>query len=116
VSYPELKRRHRHRQAQSLYRLANSRRPPNELEFPAVNMISKRKYAPPHALERALEAIEVYRDVTPLLGAWVEEGATQEEIARRLNELGHRTREGRPWTQVQVGRVMKYVGASTAST
>lgn len=81
-----------------------------------MGSFSRHKYIPPHGLERQAEAAAVYQTIAPLLEAWTAEGVTQDQIAQRLNELGHRTREGRAWTQVQVGRVIKYVGTPTAPT
>jgi hypothetical protein len=54
--------------------------------------------------ERAWEAN------APLLATiirWRFEGATQAEIARRLNQQGHTTRTGRPFDQVTISRIRR---------
>ena len=48
-----------------------------------------------------------YAPVLELLRSWPK--VTQVEAARRLNEMGLKTREGHSWTCVQVRRVTKYL-------
>lgn len=61
-----------------------------------------------HMSHRA-QALEAYRAIMPLLTALRREGLSHAEIARRLRNMGHRTREGGQWSQVQVGRVLRYL-------
>jgi hypothetical protein len=70
-------------------------------------LFSKSKYSGSKAKEREVEATEKYSIVAPILLQFYSEGLSQEEIANKLNNTGHRTREGRLWTQPQVGRVLK---------
>ncbi len=53
--------------------------------------------------ERAREA---YVDLLPSMVEWREADWTQREIADELNRIGHTTRRGKPWSQVQVMRVL----------
>jgi DNA invertase Pin-like site-specific DNA recombinase len=59
------------------------------------------------AAARAKAAVEAYADLTPTMSQWRTEGLTLQAIAQRLNAEGHTTRRGRPWNQVQVGRVLE---------
>ena len=52
---------------------------------------------------------DAYADLLPTMIEWRKSGWTQQEIANELNELGHTTRRGCPWSQVQVGRVLARV-------
>lgn len=52
-------------------------------------------------------AQEAYQDISPLLKTWHEDGVTQQEIARKLESLGHTTRRGRRWSQSQVSRILR---------
>ena len=53
------------------------------------------------------ERLSVYSDIIPLVKQLREQGVTLEEIACKLNELGHSTRKGRPWGHVQVLRLLR---------
>jgi len=53
------------------------------------------------------ERLSVYSDIIPLVKQLREQGGTLEEIACKLNELGHSTRKGRPWGHVQVLRLLR---------
>ena len=52
-------------------------------------------------------ADEAYLDLAPLFQDFQSRGLSQHAIAAELNRLGHTTRRGKPWSQVQVGRVLQ---------
>ncbi len=56
-------------------------------------------------------AEEAYGDLRTWLIELRAEGLSLRQIARRLNEEGHTTRQGKAWNQVQVGRVLERAGA-----
>lgn len=58
-------------------------------------------------------ADEAYRDLMPLARAWRDLGVTLQEIADRLNRSGRTTRRGKPWSHVQVLRLLVREAAST---
>jgi DNA invertase Pin-like site-specific DNA recombinase len=51
-------------------------------------------------------ADEAYSDLAPMMTELRRQGVTQAAIACHLNVLGHTTRRGREWNQVQVMRVL----------
>lgn len=51
-------------------------------------------------------AREAYADLLPAMREWRDAGLSQQAIADRLNEQGHTTRRGKPWSQAQVMRVL----------
>jgi Recombinase len=51
-------------------------------------------------------AVAAYADLAPMLSEMKAEGMSLRQIAGRLNAEGHTTRRGKPWNQVQVGRVL----------
>jgi len=53
------------------------------------------------------QADAAYADLAQQVAEWRAAGMTQQEIAARLNAEGHTTRRGKPWTQVQVLRVLR---------
>ena len=55
----------------------------------------------------ALKARQAYADLLPTMQEW-RKTMTLQTIADKLNDLGHTTRRGCPWSQVQVGRVLSY--------
>lgn len=55
---------------------------------------------------RTEAANEAYADLLPLLLQLRTDGQTFQQIADHLNELGHTTRRGKPWNNVQVMRVL----------
>jgi DNA invertase Pin-like site-specific DNA recombinase len=55
---------------------------------------------------QAREAAEVYADLVPEMARLRAEHYTTSMIARKLNDAGHRTRNGALWTSVQVGRAL----------
>lgn len=57
-------------------------------------------------IARAREAREAYRHLEPVMRQLRTDGLSLEAIARRLNELGHRTRNGCDWNPGQVNRVL----------
>jgi DNA invertase Pin-like site-specific DNA recombinase len=58
------------------------------------------------AAARSREAREAYRHLEPVMRQLRADGLSLEAIAVRLNELGHRTRNGCAWNPGQVGRVL----------
>jgi DNA invertase Pin-like site-specific DNA recombinase len=48
-----------------------------------------------------------YADLAPLFRDFQSRGLSQHAIAAELNQQGHTTRRGKPWNQVQVGRVLQ---------
>jgi DNA invertase Pin-like site-specific DNA recombinase len=50
-----------------------------------------------------------YRELVPLVAELRAAGFTLQEIADRLNAVGHRTRRGQEWNPMQVSRVLKRV-------
>ena len=48
-----------------------------------------------------------YSDLAPTLRELQGKGHSHHSIAAELNKLGHTTRRGKPWNQVQVGRVLQ---------
>lgn len=65
---------------------------------------------------KAVEAIKAkakaaYLDIADLVKQLRADGASLAEIARKLTEDGLTTRTGKPWNKVQVGRVLKRMGA-----
>ena len=54
-----------------------------------------------------MKADAAYSDLEPLFRDFQSRNLTQRDIAAELNTLGHTTRRGKPWNQVQVGRVLQ---------
>ena len=54
------------------------------------------------------QAREAYADLLPLMQEWKQAGLSQAAIAEKLNQAGHTTRHSKPWSQVQVMRVLAY--------
>lgn len=53
------------------------------------------------------KADEAYADLAPIVGELRNKGLTLAGIAEELNRQGHTTRKGKPWSHVQVGRVLQ---------
>jgi hypothetical protein len=53
-----------------------------------------------------------YFDITGIVGQLRADGASLADIAKQLTDDGLTTRTGKPWNKVQVGRVLKRMGAS----
>ena len=53
------------------------------------------------------QADAAYADLAQQVAEWRAAGMTQQQIAARLNAEGHTTRRGKPWSQVQVLRVLR---------
>ncbi len=53
------------------------------------------------------KAAEAYSDLAPIVRELRSKGFAQQAIADELNKLGHTTRRGKPWNQVQVRRVLQ---------
>jgi DNA invertase Pin-like site-specific DNA recombinase len=58
------------------------------------------------AAATAAAAREFYADVQPIIKKLRGEGHSLAGVAQRLNDLGYRLRSGKPWTPVQVGRLL----------
>jgi hypothetical protein len=57
-----------------------------------------------------------YAEVRPTILLLRDKGLSCDQIAQRLNKLGHRTRRGRPYRAMQVWRVLRfYTGDIDAS-
>jgi len=56
------------------------------------------------------KARQAYADLLPAMLEWRGTGMSQQAVADRLNQQGHTTRRGRPWSQVQVLRVLDRAG------
>jgi DNA invertase Pin-like site-specific DNA recombinase len=52
-------------------------------------------------------ADEAYADILPDMVAWRERGDTLAQIAKRLNDDGHTTRQGKEWTPGTVANVLR---------
>ncbi|NQU22679.1 MAG: recombinase family protein [Candidatus Nealsonbacteria bacterium] len=59
---------------------------------------------------RTEKARAAYDDLLPLMRDWRGAGSSQQAIADKLNELGHTTRRGKAWNQVQVARCLRRAG------
>ena len=53
-------------------------------------------------------ATEAYRDIEPVLQELKNSGLSLRSMAKKMNELGHTTRRGKQWNQVQIMRILKY--------
>jgi hypothetical protein len=51
-------------------------------------------------------AADAYADLSPRMKELRTEGLTLQAIAEKLNLEGHTTRRGRPWSPVQVSRIL----------
>jgi len=58
------------------------------------------------AKTRSEDAARAYRDISPDIVSWRDQGLSLREIAGRLNVEGHTTRRGFAWNPVQVSRVL----------
>lgn len=58
---------------------------------------------------RQRKATEAYADLYAVLADYRKQGMTFQQIADRLNELGHTTRRGCPWNASQVLKVLRRV-------
>lgn len=72
--------------------------------------------ANPEAAKRAGEVVkaladEAYADLAPIVAELRSERLSLRQIADRLNQDGHTTRRGRPWSAVQVKRVIERAGS-----
>jgi hypothetical protein len=54
--------------------------------------------------------VDAYRRVLPLVRRLRARGHSYAKIAAHLNDLGHTTREGRPWNPMLVWRVLDRAG------
>ena len=52
-------------------------------------------------------AVKAYADIAPQIQAWKNDGLSHRDIAEKLNQQGEKTRQGKEWNHVQVGRVLK---------
>jgi DNA invertase Pin-like site-specific DNA recombinase len=60
---------------------------------------------------RKANAAAAYADLAPMMAELRAEGLALRAIANRLNQDGHTTRRGRPWTATQIARVLARAGA-----
>lgn len=58
------------------------------------------------AQARSNAAAKAYRDLAPIVQSLHADGRSLREIAEHLNALGHTTRRQKPWTKVQVHRLL----------
>lgn len=72
------------------------------------NLTEKARRKGRRAASKAIaeKAREAYSDLLPAMLKWREAGMSQQAIADRLNAEGQTTRRGKPWSQVQVMRVL----------
>jgi DNA invertase Pin-like site-specific DNA recombinase len=61
------------------------------------------------AAERGRQARDAYRHLEPVMRQLRADGLSLEAIAARLNELGHRTRNGCEWNPGQIRRVLSRI-------
>jgi DNA invertase Pin-like site-specific DNA recombinase len=59
------------------------------------------------AKKRSERAEAAYAPLLPKITAWREEGKTMLEVATLLNQAGHTTTEGMPFTEVAISRIIK---------
>jgi DNA invertase Pin-like site-specific DNA recombinase len=59
------------------------------------------------ALVNRTTRIGIYSDLVPLIKDLRNQGITLQAIAAKLNELGHATRRNKPWSHVQVLRLLR---------
>lgn len=59
------------------------------------------------AEQRTAQAKAAYEDIAPFVAELRAEGLSLSQIAEKLNEEGHTTRQGAAWNKVQVMRVLK---------
>ncbi len=52
-------------------------------------------------------AEKAYHDIEPLFAEFFDQGLSMRAISRKLNEMGHTTRRGKPWNHVQIGRIVR---------
>jgi DNA invertase Pin-like site-specific DNA recombinase len=74
---------------------------------------------PPSASRKAgdwsrRQADDVAERFGPEISEWRNDGLSLREIAARLNGSGHSTRRGKPWTHVQVGRLLHRFDAESS--
>ena len=71
-----------------------------------------RRGSPLGARRVAEQARAAYTDILPTMTRLREAGASLRDIACRLNEAGHTTRQGQLWNPTQVKRVLERCGAN----
>jgi DNA invertase Pin-like site-specific DNA recombinase len=64
------------------------------------------------AVARSSAARDAYRDLVPIVQSMRGDGASLSSIAEHLNAAGHTTRRQRPWTKVQVCRLLAHGAAA----
>jgi DNA invertase Pin-like site-specific DNA recombinase len=72
---------------------------------------ARRKGQKAASLAIAKQAQQAYADLLPTMQEWRDSGLSQQAIACQLNAEGQTTRRGKPWSQVQVMRVLDRVSA-----
>ncbi len=71
-----------------------------------LDQAARERGAKAGAEARRAKADAAYADLAPVVCELRGKGMTQEAIAGELNRMGHTTRRGKPWNQVQVARVL----------
>jgi DNA invertase Pin-like site-specific DNA recombinase len=67
------------------------------------------------AAARSSNAAVAYSDIAPLIRDLADSGASLHAIAKELNTLGEVTRRGKPWSAMQVSRVLNAARRKTAA-
>lgn len=62
-----------------------------------------------HNQQKKSAALEFAESVRPHFTLMIEQKLSQRQIANHLNTFGIKTRTGKKWTNVQVGRVLKFL-------
>ncbi len=88
---------------------ADERRKISERTRAALGAL-KARGVPLGAVSHKARADMAYADLVPVVTQLRAEGLSHRRIADRLNEEGHVTRTGKPWSGVQVGRVLERAG------
>jgi DNA invertase Pin-like site-specific DNA recombinase len=74
--------------------------------IPGLNAEARSKGRPLGSFANRSKAVEAYADLAAYIGKLHSSGLSLRAIAGRLNDDGHATRSDKPWTSVQVLRVL----------
>lgn len=80
-----------------------------------LDQAARQRGAKAAAVAIKAKASEAYADLVPIVQELHASGHTQAAIAAELNRLGHTTRRGKSWNQVQVGRVLQRMANALAT-
>jgi hypothetical protein len=58
------------------------------------------------------KAVDAYAHLMPIITGMRAEGKPMKAVADALNEMGHTTRTGAPWSNVQILRVLRRAAPS----